>query len=85
MNELFKLLEEQAEKMKGLAIFISRAPSGDMRVQVNWTNACKRGGDMILAFAEESNTEEAFKAACERLKKWIEEHKEEINERIRYM
>lgn len=85
MNDIFKLLDEHAVRMKGLAIIISKAPHGQWRVQVNWTNACKRGGDMLIAYAEEPYREEAFKAAYERLKKWIQEHEEEINERIRYM
>ena len=85
MNEIFKLLDEQAVRMKGLAIIISKAPYGQWRVQVNWTNACKRGGDMLIAYAEEPYREEAFKVAFEKLKKWINEHEEEINERIRYM
>ena len=85
MNEFLTYVMKQAERIRGLAAIITLSPRGDLRIQVNWTNACKRGGDMIIAFAEEPNTEEAFRAAFERLKQWIENHEEEINERIRYM
>ena len=40
---------------------------------------------MIIAFSEETDREEAFEAAYERLSKWIETHEEDINERIRHM
>lgn len=40
---------------------------------------------MIIVFAEETDREEAYKAAYERLNQWIETHEEDINERIRHM
>lgn len=85
MNELFKLIDEQAPRLKGLAVIISKTPYGQWRIQVNWSNACKRGGDMIIAYAEEPYREEAFRATFERLEKWINEHEEVINERLRSM
>ncbi len=74
MNEFFELFERQAHRLKGLVAIITIAPNGHWRVQVNITEACKRGGDMIIAFAEEPDREEAYKAAYERLNKWIETH-----------
>ena len=85
MNEFFAYAYEQAKRIKGLATIITLSPKGDLRIQVNWKDACKRGGDMIIAYAEEPDTREAFREALERLKKWINEHEEKINERIRYM
>ena len=67
--------------MKGLAAIISKTPYGQWRIQVNWSNACKRGGDMIIAYAEEPYREAAFK----RLKEWLNTHEEDINARIRNM
>lgn len=85
MNEFFNLIDEQAPRLKGLAAIISKAPYGQWRIQVNWSNACKRGGDMIIAYAEEPYREEAFEAAFKRLKEWLNTHEEDINARIRNM
>jgi len=85
MNDFLNLINRQASRMKGLTAIISIAPHGQWRVQVNWKEACKRGGDMIIAFSEETDREEAFRAAFERLNQWIETHEEDINERIRHM
>lgn len=85
MNEFLKYFNRQASRLKGLAAIITIAPNGQWRVQVNWKDACKRGGDMIIAFSEETDREEAFEAAYERLNQWIETHEEDINERIRHM
>lgn len=85
MNKFFELFYRCAGKMKGLALIVTIAPYGQWRVQVNWKDACKRGGDMIIAFAEEPDKEEAYEAAYERLNKWIETHEEDINEKIRHM
>ena len=85
MTKLFELINKNAGRMKGLAAIITIAPNGQWRVQVNWKDACKRGGDMIIAFSEETDREEAFEAAYERLNKWIETHEEDIYERIRHM
>lgn len=85
MNEFFDYFYRQAQRLKGLATIITIAPNGQWRVQVNWKEACKRGGDMLIVFAEEPDKEEAYKTAFERLNQWIETHEEDINERIRHM
>lgn len=74
MNEFFDYFYRQANRLKGLAAIVTIAPTGHWRVQVNITEACKRGGDMIIVFSEETDREEAYKAAYERLKQWIETH-----------
>ena len=84
MEEFIQYFTEQAAAMK-LAAFIWAMPNGRWRIQINWTEQCKRGGDMIIAFAEEMEAETAYKEAYKRLKEWIKTHKEEINERIRNM
>lgn len=82
MEEFIQYFTEQAAAMK-LAAFIWALPNGRWRVQINWTEQCKRGGDMIIAFAEETEAETAYRETYKRLKEWIKTHKEEINERIR--
>lgn len=84
MEELMRYFTEQAAAMK-LAAFIWAMPNGRWRVQINWTDKCKRGGDMIIAYAEETEAEAAYRETYKRLKEWIKTHEEEINERIRHM
>lgn len=60
------------------SILIEYTKHGFWRIDIFWPQMCKRGGDMQLAHAEELTKLDAMIKCGEQIKKWIEDHKEEL-------
>ena len=72
-------IDEQIKKYN-FSVYIRRKRSKRWSIDIFWPGQCKRGGDMQISHVESESFEDAIEETSLNLKKWLETHKEELEQ-----